>query len=44
VIPPLIVRDEALYGTGNLPKFEEDLFFTPHTTGGLGSSPHPKCR
>jgi seryl-tRNA synthetase len=28
VIPPLLVRDEVLYGTGQLPKFEEDLFFT----------------
>lgn len=25
--PPLMVRDEVLYGTGQLPKFEEDLFF-----------------
>ena len=25
---PILVRDEALYGTGNLPKFEEDLFKT----------------
>lgn len=24
--PPLLVRDEAAYGTGNLPKFAEDLF------------------
>ncbi|WDI30638.1 serine--tRNA ligase [Hyphococcus flavus] len=24
--PPLLVRDEALYGTGQLPKFAEDLF------------------
>jgi seryl-tRNA synthetase len=23
---PLLVRDEAMYGTGQLPKFEEDLF------------------
>jgi len=28
VNPPLLVRDEALFGTGQLPKFEEDLFFT----------------
>ncbi|GLQ57537.1 serine--tRNA ligase [Devosia nitrariae] len=27
VQPPLLVRDDALYGTGQLPKFEEDLFF-----------------
>ena len=24
--PPLLVRDEALYGTGQLPKFADDLF------------------
>ena len=29
--PPLLVRDDAAFGTGNLPKFEEDLF---HTTDG----------
>jgi seryl-tRNA synthetase len=28
VAPPLMVRDEAFFGTGQLPKFEEDLFFT----------------
>lgn len=28
VNPPLLVRDEALYGTGQLPKFAEDLFQT----------------
>src|SRR5690606_3375928 len=28
VIPPLLVRDETMFGTGQLPKFEEDLFFT----------------
>ena len=26
VSPPLLVRDNAVYGTGQLPKFEEDLF------------------
>lgn len=26
VSPPVLVRDNALYGTGQLPKFEEDLF------------------
>ena len=26
--PPMLVRDEAAYGTGNLPKFAEDLFQT----------------
>ncbi|MDG2532523.1 serine--tRNA ligase [Sphingomonas sp. HITSZ_GF] len=27
-IPPLLVRDEAVFGTGQLPKFAEDLFKT----------------
>ncbi len=26
-IPPLLVKDEAVFGTGQLPKFEEDLFW-----------------
>jgi len=30
VSPPLLVRDQALTGTGQLPKFEEDLFQTEH--------------
>ncbi len=29
--PPLLVKDEAVFGTGQLPKFAEDLF---HTTDG----------
>lgn len=28
VLPPFMVKDTALYGTGQLPKFEEDLFKT----------------
>ena len=28
VVPPLLVRDEALFGTGQLPKFAEDQFRT----------------
>ena len=28
VNPPLLVRDEALFGTGQLPKFADDLFHT----------------
>ena len=28
VVPPLMVRDEAMFGTGQLPKFAEDLFVT----------------
>jgi len=31
IAPPLLVRDEAVFGTGQLPKFSEDLF---HTTDG----------
>jgi seryl-tRNA synthetase len=27
VNPPYLVRDHAMYGTGQLPKFKEDLFF-----------------
>jgi seryl-tRNA synthetase len=29
VLPPFLVKDSALYGTGQLPKFEEDLFLVP---------------
>jgi seryl-tRNA synthetase len=28
VAPPLLVRDEAMYGSGQLPKFADDLFAT----------------
>jgi seryl-tRNA synthetase len=28
VVPPLLVRSEAMFGTGQLPKFAEDLFQT----------------
>ena len=28
VVPPLLVRDETMFGTGQLPKFAEDLFRT----------------
>ena len=28
VVPPLLVRDEVMFGTGQLPKFAEDLFRT----------------
>jgi seryl-tRNA synthetase len=30
VNPPVLVREQALFGTGQLPKFEEDLFKTEH--------------
>jgi seryl-tRNA synthetase len=39
VQPPLMVRDDALFGTNQLPKFEEDLFFTPHGETRLGLIP-----
>ncbi|MBJ7533726.1 serine--tRNA ligase [Rhodomicrobium vannielii ATCC 17100] len=32
VNPPLLVRDRALYGTAQLPKFEDDLYKTAGTT------------
>jgi seryl-tRNA synthetase len=31
IVPPMLVRDDAVYGTAQLPKFAEDLFRT--TTG-----------
>jgi len=30
VSPPLMVRDEAVFGTGQLPKFKDDLFSVGH--------------
>jgi seryl-tRNA synthetase len=30
VSPPLLVRDNTMYGTGQLPKFADDLFKVPH--------------
>jgi seryl-tRNA synthetase len=32
VNPPLLVRDEVMFGTGQLPKFEEDQFWTDPRT------------
>jgi seryl-tRNA synthetase len=39
VEPPLLVKDDALYGTNQLPKFEEDLFFVKHGDGRLALIP-----
>ena len=39
VQPPLLVRDEPLFGTNQLPKFEEDLFFVQRGDGRLGLIP-----
>ncbi len=43
VIPPYLVRDEAMFGTGQLPKFGDDLFFAtsthiPHEIGAAAGS------
>ncbi len=35
VIPPYLVNAESMYGTGQLPKFEQDLFKTAHGEGAL---------
>jgi seryl-tRNA synthetase len=35
VIPPYLVNAESMYGTGQLPKFEQDLFKVPHGEGAL---------
>lgn len=39
VQPPVLVRDEAMYGTGQLPKFDGDFFFTQHGEGRLALIP-----
>lgn len=36
LLPPVLIKPEALYGTGQLPKFDEDLY---HMTEGLYLSP-----
>lgn len=35
VLPPYLVNAESLYGTGQLPKFEADLFKVPHGDSAL---------
>jgi seryl-tRNA synthetase len=37
VNPPLLVKEDAAYGTGNLPKFAEDLFPTSKSANNLDS-------
>lgn len=39
VQPPVLVRDEAMFGTGQLPKFDGDFFFTEHGEGRLALIP-----
>ena len=36
VNPPLLVRDHAMFGTNQLPKFENDQFWAMHTEGLFG--------
>jgi seryl-tRNA synthetase len=38
MVPPLLVRDAAMFGTGQLPKFEDDLFQTFKAEEGKSSS------
>jgi seryl-tRNA synthetase len=38
VSPPLMVRDEAMFGTAQLPKFEEDQFLATRTLGPVEQS------
>src|SRR5437868_883263 len=35
VLPPYMVNSESMYGTGQLPKFEQDLFKVPHNEKNL---------
>lgn len=39
VVPPLLVRDDAFFGTGQLPKFEDDLFWASAGEGRFGLIP-----
>ncbi|KPF78793.1 hypothetical protein IP78_10680 [Brevundimonas sp. AAP58] len=39
VNPPYLVRDEAMFGTGQLPKFEEDLFFAAAGSAAMSDQP-----
>jgi seryl-tRNA synthetase len=39
VSPPLLVRKHALYGTGQLPKFVQDLFYVPSLMERLANKP-----
>lgn len=39
VQPPYLVRDEAMFGTGQLPKFDGDFFFASHGDGRLALIP-----
>lgn len=39
VVPPYLVRDEAMFGTGQLPKFDGDFFFAGHGDSRLALIP-----
>jgi seryl-tRNA synthetase len=39
VSPPLLVRDHAMFGTNQLPKFENDQFWAVHTEGLIDAGP-----
>ncbi len=39
VVPPYLVRDEAMFGTGQLPKFDGDFFFAAHGESRLALIP-----
>jgi seryl-tRNA synthetase len=39
VSPPLLVRDHAMFGTNQLPKFENDQFWAVHTEGLFDAGP-----
>jgi seryl-tRNA synthetase len=41
VLPPFLVKDSALFGTGQLPKFAEDLFKTQKGTASADPRPTP---
>src|SRR5208283_5139866 len=44
VLPPFLVNADSMYGTGQLPKFEADLFKVPHGDKNLYLIPPPKCQ
>ncbi len=39
VSPPLLVRDDAMFGTAQLPKFEDDLFWPRRRRRDLAATP-----
>src|ERR1700682_6518184 len=42
VLPPYLVNSESMYGTGQLPKFAQDLFRVPHGEKDLWLIPTPE--